>query len=446
MKKMHNIRSYFDKYLKDNGYKLQQFSEIVDINVGTLSAIIRGTRLISMNQLDRITSAMGLEQGCFYDMYGVEYFIESAPHWRRLEPFIYRCAELGKLDVIQQVITHVTDDHSYIDELFEIAEELYNKGMKQAALILYECVSECEKYQHSERLAMCQYRIFLISINLKKFDNLNAAIRLEVYVEKLNEEVQLDAIKELANVYSTMHLWEKVYSLAEELERKSDALLRFKSRGRTKRITDYPLITYKAYAILLKASVFKERKEYAMALKYTDIYERIVDISDPSEEEGVITAKFKRWAQGNRITINLMSGNQEFIHEYLNYLEAYSEETLTAFINIIEVANEQSLKIEFDLEEYEDKIKRFYLDRGCNSRIITHRYMLFNYELAKYKCNRQEYQNGIDIILYNLSLSTLNQDDHMTVKCVDLYGTYRQQASLSQQETYSQLFKTINIK
>ena len=38
---MSNIRSYIDNHLKDNGYKLQQFSEIVDINVGTLSAIIR---------------------------------------------------------------------------------------------------------------------------------------------------------------------------------------------------------------------------------------------------------------------------------------------------------------------------------------------------------------------------------------------------------------------
>lgn len=216
---MSNIRSCIEDYLKNERYKLQQFSELADINVGTLSAIIKGSRLMSMNQLDQITSAMGLEQGYYYDMYGVECFIDSAPHWRRLEPFIYRCAELDKLDIIQKVITHVTDDHSYIDELFEIAEDLYNKGMKQAALILYECVSECEKYQHSERLAMCQYRIFLININLKKFDNLNAAIRLEVYVEKLNEEIQLDAIKELANVYSTMHLWEKVYSLAEELEK-----------------------------------------------------------------------------------------------------------------------------------------------------------------------------------------------------------------------------------
>ncbi|PZT52267.1 helix-turn-helix domain-containing protein [Paenibacillus silvae] len=88
---MSNIRSYIEDHLKNKGYKLQQFSEIVDINVGTLSAIIKGTRLISMNQLDQIASAMGLEQGHFYDIYGVECFIESAPHWRRLEPFIYRC-------------------------------------------------------------------------------------------------------------------------------------------------------------------------------------------------------------------------------------------------------------------------------------------------------------------------------------------------------------------
>lgn len=67
--------------------------------------------------------------------------------------------------------------------------------------------------------------------------------------------------------------------------------------------------------------------------------------------------------------------------------------------------------------------------------------MLFNYELAKYKSRLKVYQTGIDVILYNLSLSTFNQDDHMTVKYVDVYGTYRQHATLSQQETYSQVFK-----
>lgn len=79
MKTMPKIRFYIENHLKDKGYKLQHFSEIADINVGTLSAIIKGTRLISMNQLGQITSAMDLEQGYFYDMYGVECFIESAP-------------------------------------------------------------------------------------------------------------------------------------------------------------------------------------------------------------------------------------------------------------------------------------------------------------------------------------------------------------------------------
>ena len=51
--------------------------------------------------------------------------------------------------------------------------------------------------------------------------------------------------------------------------------------------------------------------------------------------------------------------------------------------------------------------------------------MLFNYELAKYKFRLKVYQTGINVILYNLSLSTFNQDDHMTVKYVDVNGTYR---------------------
>ncbi|WP_181586708.1 helix-turn-helix transcriptional regulator [Paenibacillus taichungensis] len=38
--------------MKEHKYKLQQFSEVTGVNVGTLSAIIKGNRSISMNQLD----------------------------------------------------------------------------------------------------------------------------------------------------------------------------------------------------------------------------------------------------------------------------------------------------------------------------------------------------------------------------------------------------------
>lgn len=128
MKLAPTIRTYIENHMREHGFKLQQFSDITGVNVGTLSAILKGSRPMSMNQLDQITSGMRLEKGYFYESYGVESFIESAPHWRRLEPYLYGCAELNKLDCIQQVIIHVTDDRSYIEELFGVAESFLRKG------------------------------------------------------------------------------------------------------------------------------------------------------------------------------------------------------------------------------------------------------------------------------------------------------------------------------
>lgn len=42
-------------------------------------------------------------------------------------------------------------------------------------LPLYENVAEVEKYQHSERLATCQYRIFSIQVGDDQSRNLKAA-------------------------------------------------------------------------------------------------------------------------------------------------------------------------------------------------------------------------------------------------------------------------------
>lgn len=288
MEMVSTIRAHIEKYMRKQNLKLQHFSDITGINVGTLSAILKGSRPLSINQLNQITSAMGLEKGYFYETYGVESFIESAPHWRRLEPYLYECAELGKLDCIQQVITHVTDDRSYIEELYGVAESLYGKGMNEAALILYRCVADSEKYQHSERLALCQYRIFLLHKTLNKFNNLNAAIKFEPFIDKLNEEVQLDAIKDLANLYGAINLWDKVFELANELMRRAEFQIQLQSmrRKRKPRVASYPLLTYKAYANLLMANVSEERKQYKQALEYTDVYEDIMDgIKNPTKEE-----------------------------------------------------------------------------------------------------------------------------------------------------------------
>ena len=48
---------------------------------------------------------------------------------------------------------------TYAPMLFEMAESFYNEKYNATAA-LYECVAESEKFQHSERLALCHYRLF----------------------------------------------------------------------------------------------------------------------------------------------------------------------------------------------------------------------------------------------------------------------------------------------
>ncbi|WP_419890814.1 transcriptional regulator [Paenibacillus xylanexedens] len=449
---MSNIRSYIEDYLKNEGYKLQQFSEISDINVGTLSAIIKGSRLMSMNQLDQITSAMGLEQGYFYERYGVECFIESAPHWRRLEPFLYRCAELGKLDIIQQVITHVTDDQSYIDELFNVAESLFNnKSMNEAALILYECVADSEKYQHSERLALCQYRIFLLHKTQSKLDNLNAAVKFEPYIDKLNEEVQLDAIKDLANVYCAIHLWDKVDAWSRELERKAEFQLTILSRRRKykKRLTAYPLFTYAAYANLMISTVYETGREYDKAIKYMQKYMRIIEIENPTQEDQEIIDLFKKWGEGNRQLYQLMLGQENVIDSYLDYIENNPPEILAGLVNILQSANQYSFNIDYALIRFENQIKLINTDMhnksGYNDQMFNRLHQELYYELARYQMKKRNYSFGMDALLICLELSSSSKDDLMCIKCLDLYGEYRSEADETQMKKYKKLIEKLSL-
>lgn len=105
---------------------INRFAEISEVNSGTLSNILNGNRPISMQQLDRITSGMGLEEGYFYELYIDECIFHATPDWRRLGPFLHRCAELGKLDCLDKAVRMTMDNISYSPLLFETAE-LFSK-------------------------------------------------------------------------------------------------------------------------------------------------------------------------------------------------------------------------------------------------------------------------------------------------------------------------------
>ncbi|OMP68804.1 transcriptional regulator, partial [Agrobacterium tumefaciens] len=144
------ISSELLRYLRQENVTISFFADKSGINSGTLSRIINGQQSISVSSLDLITKAMNLEEGSLYSLYANETCMLSSLDWRRLGPFIKRCAELRKLQIIDQVVGLMMDSLSYAAVLFECAENLYIAGYKDAAVIIYKKVAESERYQHAE--------------------------------------------------------------------------------------------------------------------------------------------------------------------------------------------------------------------------------------------------------------------------------------------------------
>lgn len=210
------IRQLLENYIQGKGLTLHQFANFSGVNAGTLSSLINHRKPMSMLQVDRISAGMGLAEGSLYELYVEECLIQSSPNWRRLGALLRRCAELDKLGCIQRIIHAIMDNLAYAPYLFELAEQWYQAGRKDAAALLYQCVAESEKYQHSERLALCQYRLFTIHLGDDREANMNLAASFEPYVERLEERDQLDALKSLADIYAANQRWAKVGELAEE--------------------------------------------------------------------------------------------------------------------------------------------------------------------------------------------------------------------------------------
>lgn len=128
--------------------------------------------------------------------------------------------------------------------LFEVAENVYKEGYNEAAAYLYKKVAESEKQQHSERLAICQYRLFQINIGQDRAVNLQAAIEFAPFVDRLDEIEQLDALKDLANIHRSLNHWDIVYELAQEMGRRATIQYKLNRKCEEKKKPSSPLCIY----------------------------------------------------------------------------------------------------------------------------------------------------------------------------------------------------------
>ncbi|MEE4566703.1 helix-turn-helix transcriptional regulator [Paenibacillus polymyxa] len=442
MKITPTIRAELEQFLQQENLTLSQFGQITGMNRGIISSIVTGNKSMSINQLDRITEAMGLPEGHFYELFIENYIIDHPPNMRRIEPFLYRCAELDKLDGIRRVVGAIMDNLLYSPKLFEIAEGLLEQGRHAAALILYEGVAEAERYQHSERLAVCQYRIFKIQISDDQNQNVGAAAVFEAFVERLDEINQLDALKDLANVYRSLRKWDKVDEIARKMRAKAEIqyTLKHQQNSRAQTESSYklsrPLFVYIAYADLLCANVCEEQDNYEQALHYTYAYSNLDWVRETDEDTQHWIGLFKHWSQANILAYRLLSGDVSVLHEYLNFIDDSSdtiqEDRVTQLLNIMTAANRYELDLNDILKRFETEIaslsQRPSSDDMYTQQVIPEYSALCGYELAYYYLNHGMHYDGFNHLFCAMVKAHILKNETYFINCMGLFVRFKAHA------------------
>lgn len=440
------IRTEVLQYIQDHNLTQSEFSTRANINSGSFSRLINQNKPFSMSQLDGITKAMGLGEDYFYSRFVEECFTLTAPDWRRLRPFLIRCAEVGRLDCTELILSNLLDNTNYGSLLFEVAEELFHSQYKEAAKLIYESVSVIEKYQHSERLALCQYRLFSLSLSDNLALNLRAATRFEPYANRLEETDQLEAVKHLAHVYVSLHEWHKVDTLSEEMYRL--ASIQYELSLHSKRKTsEYkkpfrPYYFYMLYARLLQSAVYEQYEDYEKAMEYATQYINADEwIHESSDEAKVIISQFNEFSTANQLLYRLLAGNVDILSEYMEYIASHPDEIFAGLCHIVKVANKFDVNIDDILERFQEHVPYGTYNSAFgeyNKPIKADEYTTFLVNLGKYHLHRGQNQ-GIDILLEGLEFAGKISSETNIIKCLTLFNRYREWANQDQLRRFNNL-------
>lgn len=419
------IRTEVLNYIQDNHLTLTRFAEKANINSGSLSRILNQNQPFSVGQLDGITKAMGQKEDHFYFRFAEECFSLSAPNWRRLRPFLVRCAEVGRLDCIEFILQNLLDDISYGVKIFVVAEEMFARDKKEAAKLLYRSVSIIEKYQHSERLAICHFRLFLLSLSDDLKQNLRAATLFELYVDRLDEIDQLEGLKHLAHVYASLHEWRMVDELSEEMHR--IAVIQYEHSLRSKRNSTgdkkpfRPVYFYILYARLLQSAAYDKFGDYEKAIRYAKLYANGDSwIVEGSEEAKVIINQFSEFSIANQYLFRLLSGELEVLQDYIEFLAERPDEIFNGLCDIVRAANKYDYNIDPILIRFQDYIpfKTCYSAFGeYNKPIMAEQYAQFLADLGKYYL-RNNHPEGYNFFLKSIALSSEMNSARNIIHCL----------------------------
>ncbi|MGN7469914.1 helix-turn-helix domain-containing protein [Brevibacillus sp. SAFN-007a] len=436
-----SLRSEIETIQKQFGFTLSKLSALTGINHGHLSDILRGNRPMTIRQLDALAHAFEQPPGWLYELYPEECFAKERVSRPRVIPYLIRCAEIGRQDCMQQIVSRLLEERKNVDILFSVGERLFEAGKRKESIPFYKLVIENEKDSHSERFSLSQYRLFRATLGTNAEENWKAVIRFEPYRNRLPEHYQLDGLLQLANVSFVLQRWSEMEKYADELRLLASKVYEHEVRKRKGNKTcelllktERHLVVYYGQGFLLKGvalqmqGLYEEAKKYVQGYADLDWFE-LLDETGRREVE-----KFKTWAKANRYTYDLLMGDTRILPEYLDFLDQNPAEIPAGLLTIMEAASKYDLCIDPVLERYSSEIKQFY---DYQDQVNMGRHYSFRYYKAIYDLRNNRISRALDEILCCLDLA-----DHLTCKqSAALFWEYLHYASEQHKQVYQQIMR-----
>jgi hypothetical protein len=288
--------------------------------------------------------------------------------------------------------------------------------------------------------------MFTIALGDDQDANLRAAIQFEYFVERLDEADQLDALQALADIYISLHRWNKVDLLAEELGHKASIQYhnQYRTHGRRQlhKEPSRPLFFYVLYAKWLQSAACHERGEYEQALLYTAQYSDTGWIREESEAAQRIKGQFQERAVANTYLHRLMAGQTEVLPEYVEYIAIRENEILPALPTILKAANRYDLNVDEIIARFQshlDWIEQLYHSGELFTQVNAGKYNPLLCELSSYYLNKGQPEPGIKYTLRALESSVKINNMSNILRCVKGFEEFRHLAGAGEQQIYKDL-------
>lgn len=411
------LRSAIKQDMRELGYNFSVLSEKSGISRGSLSLILVGGASrrspMAFHHLTQITSALGLKEEAYFDLYVDECFFDGRPSRSRIKPFLTRCIELGQAACVERILARLEGDSRYLPLLFEIAEHGFKKeGTKILVERLFEYMLLHQDDRHSVEKAVCHYRLFMLRLNQDEENNSRQLNAFSPYRDNLPDELKMQSLLIMAYLcYNRMD--------AEELENLGDELISLCLRlfgtkekpGRPFR-PDSPLgrtfVFYYGQGYVIKQIALCEKGEFEAAQSYSRFYEDLSWLAGSDAEAQQAARGMTLFAQANQLGCRLLGGELEVLPDYVDMLELHPKETVSGLIVLLKTANRFGISVDEWLPRFPLDLEQMLAlqDNAYYRQVCRNRFARLLYQFSIYHFGRGRFEESLQAALQSWELSS----------------------------------------